>query len=260
MSKNKVALITGASSGIGKELAAIHASKKGDLVLVARRVEELNNLKKTLEDKYGVIVDVIEKDLSVVGAAKEVYDEVKSKNIEIDYLINNAGFGLLGVFHELPWETQAQMINLNMTALTQLMYLFLPDFVARNSGKILNNTSTASFMPGPLQAVYYASKSYAQSLSNAVAQELHKTNVSVTNLMPGATQSEFGKTSGMDKTSLFDKPATAKQVALAGYNGMIKGKLDVIAGVTFGQKIMFSLMPLIPKKMLLKEIYKLQNV
>lgn len=260
MVKNTVALITGASSGIGKELAIIHASNKGDLVLVARRVEALDELKERLEKQHGVSVEVIGKDLSTYGAPKELYNEVKAKNIEIEYLINNAGFGLLGTFHELPWARQQQMINLNMTALTELMHLFIPDFVARNSGKILNTTSTASAMPGPLQAVYYASKSYAQSLSNAVAQELQGTNITVTNLMPGATQSEFGATSGMDKTPLFEKTATAQQVALDGYNGMIKGELDVITGLSFGQKIMFFLMPFLPKRMLLKEVYKMQKV
>ena len=170
---------------------------------MARRQDKLNELKFELE-KHGIQVVVIEKDLSEPGSAKELYEEIEARNFEVEYLLNNAGFGLRGKFHELSWERQAQMIQLNMTSLTELMYLFLPDFVERNRGRILNTSSTASFMPGPLQAVYYATKAYVTFLGNAVAEELNDTNVTVTTLMPGATETEFAKTSGMDKASLFE--------------------------------------------------------
>ncbi|WP_299118302.1 SDR family oxidoreductase [uncultured Tenacibaculum sp.] len=256
----KVALITGASSGIGKELAIIHAQKKGNLILVARRLDKLEELKIELEVKFGITVITIAKDLSIPNAAKELYNEIQEMNVQVEFLINNAGFGLRGKFHELPWERQQQMINLNMVALTELMYLFLPAMVARNRGKILNTSSTASFMPGPLQAIYFATKSYVTFLSNAIAEELHDTNVTVTNLMPGATETEFAKTSGMDETGLFEKTVTAKSVAEDGYKAMEQGKLDVVSGLTFSQKLMMKSIPFTPKKTILKQIRKMQEV
>jgi short-subunit dehydrogenase len=145
----KVALITGASTGIGKELANIHAEKGGDLVIVARSKNKLDSLKSELEKKHAVEVLVLAKDLGSPNAPKEIFDEIKKAGIEIEYLINNAGFGALGKFHELELDRQVNMINLNITALTVLTRLYLPDFVKKNSGKILNVSSTASFMPGP---------------------------------------------------------------------------------------------------------------
>jgi len=256
----KTALITGASTGIGKEFAKIHASKGDNLIIVARSESKLNKLKQELEQQYNIKVLVIAKDLSDLKAPQEIYNEVKQKGIEIDYLLNNAGFGSLGKFHELDLNRQIAMINLNVTALTALTHLFLPDFVKRNSGKILNTSSTASFMPGPLQAVYFATKAYVTFFSNALSEELHDTNITVTNLMPGATESEFGATSGMDKTEMFKKTATAYSVALDGYNGMLKGKLDVISGLTTGQKLMMASIPFMPKKMILKQIRQMQEV
>jgi len=257
---NKTALITGASTGIGKELATIHASKGGNLVIVARNKSKLNQLKTNLEKQYNIKVIVIAKDLSNLNAPQEIYNEIKQQGIEIDYLINNAGFGALGKFHELDLARQIEMINLNITSLTALTHLFLSEFVKRNSGKILNTSSTASFMPGPLQAVYFATKAYVTFFSNAVSEELHDTNITVTNLMPGATESEFGATSGMDKTEMFKKTATAYSVALDGYNGMLKGKIDVISGLTLSQKIMMVFILFMPKKMVLKQVRKMQEV
>lgn len=254
-----VALITGASSGLGKEFALIHAEKGGDLIIVARREEKLNKLKNKIESKFKTQVRVIVKDLTDNNAATEIYKEIKDDKIEIDYLINNAGFGGVGKFHEREWQQDLDMINLNIIALTALTRLFLPDFVKRNSGKILNVSSTASLLPGPLQAVYYATKAYVTSFSNAINEELHDTNVTVTNLMPGATATEFGATSGMDKTELFNKTASARSVAEDGYNGMINGKLDVISGLTFSQSLMMKMVPFTPKKMLLKQVRTLQQ-
>lgn len=257
---NNTALITGASSGIGKELAIIHAKKGGDLVLVARREDKLNSLKQELESTYNVKVEVIVKDLSNLNSPKEIYNEVLQKNIQIDYLINNAGFGALGKFHELDLEHQTAMINLNVTSLTILSRLFLQDFVKRNHGKILNTSSTASFMPGPLQAVYFATKAYVTFFSNALSEELHDTNITVTNLMPGATESEFGATSGMDKTEMFKTTASSQSVAQDGYEGMMKGKIDVISGLKTMEKIMMAFIPFMPKKMILKQVRKMQEV
>lgn len=254
------ALITGASSGIGKELAIIHAKKGGDLILVARRKDKLIELKNELESTYKIKVEILVKDLSDLNSPQDIYNEVKQKGIEIDYLINNAGFGGLGKFHELNLNRQIEMINLNVTSLTILTRLFLVDFVKRDSGKILNTSSTASLMPGPLQAVYFATKAYVTSFSNALSEELSATNITVTNLMPGATESEFGSTSGMDKTAMFKKTATAYSVALNGYNGMLNGKIDVISGLTLSQKIMMAAIPFMPKKMVLKQIHQMQKI
>jgi uncharacterized protein len=260
MKSKKVALITGASTGIGKEFSYIHAEKGGDLVIVARNADKLNLLKKEIESKHKTSVYVISKDLSLPNSPKEIYDEVKSAGIEIDFLINNAGFGGHGKFHEREWEQDLMMINLNVIALTALTRLFLPDFVKRNSGKVLNVSSTASLMPGPLQAVYFATKAYVTFFSNAIAEELHDTNVTSTALLPGATESEFARTSGMDKTDLFKKTASARSVAEDGYNAMLLGKLDKISGLSFSQKMMMSMIPFTPKKMILKQIRQMQEL
>lgn len=260
MKEKKTALITGASTGIGKEFAHIHAEKGGDLVIVARSTDKLEALKNELETKHSISVYVIAKDLGQSNAAKEIYDEVHEKGIQIDYLINNAGFGGAGKFHERNLQDDLNMINLNITALTALTHHFLQDFVGRNEGKILNVSSTASLMPGPLQAVYFATKAYVTSFSNALAEELFNTNITVSNLMPGATETEFARVSGMDKTDLFKDTVSARSVAEDGYNAMIKGKLDVISGLKVSQKIMMSMLPLTPKKVVLSQVRKMQEV
>ena len=256
---NNVALITGASSGIGKELAKIHASKKGDLILIARREKELELLKNELEKEYKIKVVTISKDLSKVGSAQEVYNEVKDLGIEVEYLMNNAGFGLVGEFDKLPLQRQEQMVNLNMMALTQLSHLFLQDMKKRDSGKILNTSSTVSLVPGPIQAVYFASKAYVTSFSNALSEELSNTNITVTNLMPGATKTEFGASSGMDKTLLYKGAADVKDVARDGYNAMIKGDYEIISGLALYLKVMNFFIPFMPKKCVLKIIKKMQS-
>ena len=259
MKTNKVALITGASTGIGKELAYIHAENGGDMVIVARSKDKLDALKADIENKHSVKVIVIAKDLSKPEAPEEIYDEINKAGIRIDYLINNAGFGGRGKFFEREWGKDLAMINLNVTALTALTRFFLPDFVKRNEGRILNVSSTASFMPGPMQAVYFATKTYVQFFSNAIAEELHDTNVTVTNLMPGATETEFASTAGFDRNGMFKNAFGARGVAEDGYNGMLKGKLDVISGVSFSQKILLPMIKFTPKKVVLKQIRKMQE-
>jgi short-subunit dehydrogenase len=253
------ALITGASSGIGKELAKIHAAKGGDLVIIARSEDKLKSLKSEIENQYGVDVMIIAKDLEKAEAPKEIFDEVTDEGVKVEYLINNAGFGGRGKFHEREWEKDLAMINLNITALTALTRFFLPGMVERNSGKILNVSSTASYMPGPLQAVYYATKAYVTFFSNAIAEELYDTKITVTALLPGATETGFASAADLEKTELFKKTASAYQVALDGYNGMIAGKLDVVSGLTGGQKMMMAMLPILPKKMLLKQVREMQE-
>ena len=227
--KNKTALITGASSGIGYELAKVHAAKQGNLVLVARREDKLNELKDELEKEFGVQVLVLARDLIKPGVSEDIYTSVKEKGIRVDYLINNAGFGDFGFFHETEWEKEEAMIDLNMKVLTHLTKLFLPDMVKHGSGKIMNVASTAAFQPGPLMAIYYATKHYVLAFSEAIANELNGTGVTVTTLCPGATQSEFVDTANLKESLLFKrmKLATSEQVAKFGYKKMIKGKKNI---------------------------------
>lgn len=254
------ALITGASSGLGKEFAIIHAQAWNDLVIVARRKAKLVALKKQLETDYNIQVKVIEKDLTEKNACIDIYWELEKEKIEIEYLINNAGFGWIWKFYERKWEDNKAMIDLNINVLTELTRLFLPDFVKRNSGKILNVSSTASLLPGPGQAVYYATKAYVTSFSNAIHEELFNTDVSVTALLPGATETEFGTVSGMDKTSLFSHTASAESVANDWYQAMLKWQLNVISGLNLPQKILMKIIPFLPKKVLLKQIRQAQEV
>ena len=227
------ALITGASNGIGLELAKVHASKGGDLVLVARNKTKLDELKAELESQFKVSVYTIGKDLSANNSAQEVYDETTKQNIQIDYLINNAGFGDFGMFAETEWNKELQMINLNITTLTQFTKLYLQDMVKRKSGKIMNVASTAAFQSGPTMAVYYATKAYVLSFSEAVDNEVSGKGVTVTTLCPGPTESGFQAAAAMEESNLVKgkKLPTAKEVAEYGYSSMMKGKTVAIHGM-----------------------------
>jgi len=219
-----------------------------------------NDLKTELESKHGVNVMVIAKDLTLPDAATEVYDAVNAAGIEVDYLINNAGFGGRGKFHERDWEKDLAMLNLNVVALTALTRLFLPDFVKRNAGRILNVSSTAALTPGPLQAVYYATKAYVTSFSNAIAEELHDTPITVTALMPGTIETEFARTAGMDQTQIFQNTISPRIVAEDGFNAMLAGKLDAFSGLSLMQRVMLAALPFLPKKMRLTQIRQMQEV
>ncbi|MEM6327869.1 MAG: SDR family oxidoreductase [Bacteroidota bacterium] len=254
-----LALITGASSGIGADLARIHAERGGDLILLARREDKLTALASELESAHGITAHVLAKDLTDENAAQEVYDEVIARGLTVDLLINNAGFGGVGRFHEREWSTDRAMIQLNVVALVALCRLFLPDMVARGRGRILNNSSTASLLPGPMQAVYFATKAFVTSFGNAIAEELRGTGVTVTTLMPGATETEFGQRSGMDKTDLFQEAATSRSVAEDGYRAMMAGELDVISGLSLKQRVAMAAVPFTPKSVLLKQVHAMQQ-
>ena len=229
----KTALITGSTSGIGYELAYIHAKQGGNLVLVARSKDKLEHIKMDLENKYKIDAYVIEKDLSLKNSAKDVYDEIIKNNITVDYLINNAGFGDYGFFNESDWGKLERMINLNITALTQLTKLFLYDMIKRGNGKIMNVASTAAFQSGPTMAVYYATKAYVLSFSEAINNEVKNSGVTVTTLCPGATQSGFQEAALLQESRLVKgrKLPTSKEVAEYGYNAMLKGKSVAIQGI-----------------------------
>ncbi|WP_421893079.1 SDR family NAD(P)-dependent oxidoreductase [Marinoscillum sp.] len=254
-----VALITGASGGIGLELARIHAQTHGDLVLIARSTSKLEELKKELEAAYGISVLNIPKDLSIPDAGQEVYDQVMEAGIQVDYLINNAGFGDFGNYHETDWEKEEMMINLNILALTQLTKLFGSDMVGRKSGRIMNVSSTAAFQPGPLMSVYYATKHYVQAYSEALYEEWKAYGVSVTALCPGATQSGFQLAADMEDSKLFKgkQLPTSLKVAEFGYKAMMKGEMTAIHGVM--NTLLAGSAKFTPKKLLLKVVRKLQE-
>ncbi len=224
----KLALITGASSGIGAELARIHAATGGDLILVARRQDRLEALKSELSHSA---VHIVAKDLSDPRAPQQLHDEIKMRNIRVDYLINNAGFGYRGLFHQQEWSRNAEMIQVNVVALAALTRLFVPDMIARGSGCILNVASLAGFVAGPLHAVYFATKAFVLSFSESVANELHGTGVTVTALCPGPTRTEFVGYADMDGTSGFKHAAPARRIAQIGYDAMLRGKTLVVPGL-----------------------------
>jgi hypothetical protein len=253
------ALITGASNGIGLELAKIHASKGGDLVLVARNKSKLDELKHELETKFNIKVYTIGKDLSASNAAKEVYDETSKQQIKIEYLINNAGFGDFGFFTETDWNKELQMINLNITTLTQFTKLYLQDMLKRKSGKIMNVASTAAFQSGPTMAVYYATKAYVLSFSEAVDNEVRDQGISITALCPGATESGFQAAASMEESNLVKgrKLPGSKEVAEYGYAAMLKGKTVAIHG--FMNWIMANSVRFIPRSIVVKVTRKIQD-
>jgi uncharacterized protein len=245
----KTALITGASLGIGLEFARVFAKEKNNLVLVARSKDKLETLAAELRKDYGVTVRVIVADLSNMDEVQKIYDTCKKEGIEIEYLINNAGFGEFGFFAEGNWTKTEQLIDLNIKALTKFCRLFLPDMIERKSGKILNVASTAAFQPGPMMAVYCASKAYVLSLSEALYNETSGTGVSVTCLCPGATESNFQVAAAMEDSSLFNNkrvPSSA-DVAKFGYKAMMKNKMTIIHG--FLNSIMVAAVRLSPRKL-----------
>jgi short-subunit dehydrogenase len=222
-----IALVTGASGGIGLELARLFARDGHDLVLVARRAEKLAVLARDLEERYRVQVRPIRRDLARPDAPAALFDECG----EVDFLVNNAGFGYRGRFTDAAPGTLAEMLEVNVTALTQLTRLFLPGMLERNSGRILNVASIAAFQPGPLMAVYYASKAYVLSFSEAVRAELEVTGVTVTTLCPGPTRSDFADRAGFARRSLLSRRVmSAADVAEIGYIGMMEGRGVVIPG------------------------------
>ncbi len=248
--RNKTALITGASSGIGYEIAKILAKDSDILVLVSRKRERLLEVKRELENYAPVSVKVIVKDLSQPGAVEDIYRELESEKISVDILINNAGVGHLGSFTETDWRHDADIIATNITALTHMTKLFVKDMIARKKGRIMNVASTAAFQPGPLMAVYYASKAYVLSFSEAIANELRGTGVTITALCPGPTATNFAKVADMERSKLFmlKPPASAMDVAHYGYDAMMKGKTVAVHGAV--NKIIAFSVRLSPRKLL----------
>jgi short-subunit dehydrogenase len=229
------ALVTGASTGIGYALCRCFAADKHNLVLVARQEQRLRQVAEELRGQFGVTADVIAADLTEPDAPREIREGVESRALQIDYLVNNAGFGLGGRFADTDLAVELEMMQVNMAALVHLTKLFLPDMLARKSGRVMNVASTAAFQPGPLMAVYYATKAFVLSFSEAVANELKGSGVTVTALCPGPTASEFQARARIQETRLIKGKLmgfmTAEEVAKVGYEGFLKGKRVVIPGL-----------------------------
>ena len=254
-----VGLVTGASSGIGLELARIHASKGRDLVLVARREDLLNQLKIELESAHGIKVFIIVEDLMVPGAAQRILDVLDQNSIQVDYLFNNAGLGGYGKFIDRNLSDENRMIQLNIIALTELTHVLLPSMVKQKKGYILNTASSAGFMPGPLQSVYFATKAFVVSFSQGLSRELKGTGVMVTALCPGPVKTGFEKAAGFNESPLFEKAKDAHSTAKKGYLGMEKNKLIVFNELPLQFAVNW-LLPLFPRKTVLWMIERLQTV
>jgi len=255
---NKTALITGASSGIGKETAFVYAKNGYHLILVARRLENLKTIKKNIEDAHKVTVTIFDMDLAKLKSAEELYKKVTDAKLTVDVLINNAGFGIYKKFADSDIEKEEQMLLLNMVTLTKLTKLFIPNMIKKNSGNIVNIASAAAFQPIPTLATYAASKAFVMSFSEAIAFELKDNNVIVTVICPGATKSEFGVTAGYSEDSeVFKGIPTSQDLALFIYKSMKKGKTNAIHG--FKNNFLTFIGRFAPRKMLTFIAYKIMN-
>jgi short-subunit dehydrogenase len=252
----ETALITGASSGIGLDLARLFAKEGYDVVLVARSEGKLRALAAELERDRGVKAHVVVADLAKADAARQL---VGALPVDVDVLVNNAGFGVTGPFVETDLANELEMIQVNIVALTELTKLLLGPMVARRRGRVLNVASTAAFQPGPLMAVYYATKAYVLSFSEAIADELRDSGVTVTALCPGPTETGFAAVADMTASRLFNvaKPMSSADVARAGYEGMKRGRRIVIPGVK--NKLLTQSIRVSPRRMVTTIVRKLQE-
>ncbi|WP_163709181.1 SDR family NAD(P)-dependent oxidoreductase [Mangrovibacterium lignilyticum] len=227
---NKWALVTGAASGLGFEFAKLLAKDNFNLVLIDLQEQALIEKEMELKASFAVEIKSFAFDLGVQDAAQSVYHAVEDLKIELEMLVNNAGFGMFGTFASTDWEREEKMINLHVYTPTQLVKLFLPQMQKRDSGKILNVSSLAAFHPGPLMCMYYSTKAYLLSFSTSVATELKGTGVSMTVLCPGITKTGFQKAVGSSDPKISVNMASAEQVASFGYKAMIKGKVLAVPG------------------------------
>ena len=256
---NRTAVITGASSGIGLELAGLMAFDRIDLVLASRNREKLETIRDNLTKKYGIKVKIIQIDLSDEASPEKLFYEVKKSGLQIDYLINNAGFGDYGFFIDSDPDKLSRMIDLNIKTLTRLTRLFAPLMVLQGRGAIMNVASTAAFQPGPLMAVYYATKAYVLSFSQALAKELEGSGVTVTALCPGATDTGFKSAANLEGSKLFagKRIASALDVARYGYKAMLKGKRIAVHGI-INSLLVFSVR-LMPSSLVTDFVMKIQG-
>ncbi len=255
---SRYALITGATEGIGYELAKLFAGNGYNLIIVARTQEALEQRRTEIAQQYGVDVLAITKDLFQPNAAFELYEEVKAKNLTVDVLVNDAGQGQYGLFVEQDIQRLTDIIQLNVTSLTVLTHLFLKDMVARNEGKILQLASIASQLPGPWQAVYHATKAYVLSFTEALISELKESAVTLTALQPGATDTDFFNKAEMQESKILDsKLSDPVQVAKDGYEALMAGDDKVISG--FKNKVMVGMSNVMPESAVADQMNKMQG-
>ncbi|MBK1986822.1 SDR family oxidoreductase [Sphaerospermopsis aphanizomenoides BCCUSP55] len=255
----ETALITGAASGIGYQLACIFASANYNLVLVDRNEFKLLEIAIDFKEKFDILVKTIVKDLSIPTSPEEIFTELQQAGVHIDILVNNAGFGTYGLFNETNLISELEMLQVNLVCLTHLTKLFLKDMVKMGKGKILNVASAAAFQPGPLMAVYFATKAYVLSFSEAIANELEGTGVAVTVLCPGGTVSAFHERTGMANSKLVksQKMMDAQTVAQIGYHALMTGKTIVVPGLL--NKILAKIVGFFPRKMVTKIVRSMQE-
>ena len=250
------ALITGATSGIGLELALNFAKDQINLILIARHVDQLEKVRERILKEYDIKVVIMAKDLTHDEAPLEIYNEVKERELNVDYLINNAGFGTFGRFKDLDVNTEKNLVKLNVLSLLEMNKRFVPDMVERKFGYVLNVASLAAFMPGPLMANYYASKAYVLSLSEAMHEELKEEGIKVCALCPGPVRTNFQETA-KKSDSLKSFMLEAKQVADVGYLGLWRGKAVVVPGRV--EKFIPVLVKLMPRCIVRKMAMKSQK-
>lgn len=256
--ERKTVLVTGASGGIGYDLSTVFAENGYDLVLVARTNEKLLSLANQAQQMFGVAALVIRKDLTDPTAPFEIAEELRSKKIHIDVLVNNAGYGVFGPFASTSAEDEFNMIHLNMGVVAAMTKLFLPEMIKRGGGRILNIASTAAFQPGPLMANYYATKSYVLNFSIALAEEVRRHGVTVSVLCPGPTPTGFQDRAGIKRNPLMGFAGIdSRIVARAGYEGLMAGKTVIIPG--FFNKVGAALSSLLPRVFMARVIMKFQQ-
>lgn len=246
-------LITGATAGIGYELAKIYANDGYNLVLVARNIERLEKVKSELNLMYNVNIHTLSIDLSIDNSCEEIFNYVNKKHLTVDILINNAGVGSFGYFKELDINKEVDQININVKALSELTRLFLPTMINNEAGSILNVASTAAFCSGPKMATYYATKAFVLSFTEAIYEEVKGSNIKISCLCPGAVRTEFLDKSGIKKNEIAKKNMmTAKEVAKIAYKDFNKGKLIIIPGVK--NKIIVGFNKIVPRSISRKVI------
>jgi uncharacterized protein len=255
---SRIALVTGASSGIGLELARRFAIEHYDLVLVARNRARLMDIGADFQKSYGVNVRISPKDLSHNKASQELFEELTEAGVKVHTLVNNAGFGGYGEFATSELQHELEMMQLNMVSLTHLTKLFLPQIIAAK-GAVLNVASTAAFQPGPLMAVYYATKAYVLSFTEALAEELEPRGVKVSALCPGPVPSGFQDRANLNGSPMLKSPAIldAATVANIGYEGLQAGKHVVIAGKL--NKVGVQMLRVSPRRMVTRMVKKFQE-
>ncbi|MCH5197373.1 MAG: SDR family NAD(P)-dependent oxidoreductase [Oscillospiraceae bacterium] len=257
--KPKTALITGSYGGLGSAFARIHAKNGGALIISDLNEDRLSEQKELLEKEYSVPVYTVSADLTKAENTKKIYRFCKDNSLSVDYLICNAGFGGQGSFAMRDIEKDMAMLAVNVQANTMLLKLFLPDMISRGSGRVLLVSSISALLPGPLQAVYFASKAYLKSLGNAIWRELKGTGVTLTTVMPGILATDFAEKGHLEDTLLFSKRASPKEAAKKAYSAMLKGKMNVSPCVQLPLRLSLPFVPILPKSIVTGLVFMLQK-